>query len=676
MSRFFIALFVLGLAACSSSPTKEDSAKAVEQSAEAAPRPGTQAWSHGALKLPKGSPVVLAGKLDRLGQGASDLKSWLVSDPAMYGEDGEQIVAELEVYWSYFTTFFGGEPGDVRSWKRRGVDPDRTSYFGLFPLDEAGDAVLTDADSVVRETFGAAPNASLSEHLGEYQQLGPKAIPTGFNGALQRAVEGHSPLTGARFVVSVTEKMAFESFFLGILDALEFREAQLPEGTAGRVFTDNGDYPAVRITQDGQHAIIDVVISPINVSTAASESDEGGEAVAAVLRAAESFPPGRPAAPAPLDDPALSLSFDQLESSRLARIRGYQRTLLDARSLSADERDERVFEGVWQAERLADNWYRADSGFDGLIYSLDIAASETNRIAGLTMTFVGDKAREALPVSTPRVGLGVEERSFGVSLDFGPLFHEVWATWLGLDDPNDQLDLLAEGDSDPLVFGATMPRNLALIAANLATADDGGLSAPIAEFLTRELPKVARAEVAVTSPDLTGMASAPKFATLFVLHPGDENELRLTAQAARDFVIATTADMVGGQLDIEKLPDLEPGVGKVELDSIPVHHTEWIPGDEPRLLVMVGLSEDEAEAERAALAEGMPDQREEVVYFFARPPAFVELLSDENMQKVGPFNAPILAQRLGPVVGWIRPRTSDDAKAIQFRFELRRPPKL
>jgi hypothetical protein len=487
-------------------------------------------------------------------------------------------------------------------------------------------------------------------------------------------------------VVPVSEASSFRTFFMGVIDALEFREArnpaaatgpQAPTREAARVFTDGGDFPAVRLSIDGSHAIIDVVVAPVDVSTMSSEESPTDAVVQAVERAAQTFAPGRPAAPAPLDDPALSLSFHQPDVARLSRVRGIQRTLTTARSLSADDRDAAVFGALTRSERLAENWHGPESGFEGLIYGLDIGAEGTNQLAGVTMTMVSGPDRAELPVNTPPIGLGVESRSFGVSLDFDPLFDESWQSWLGVENPRERLSLIADGDTDPLVLALTIPRNLALIAANMGGGDAGDIAPALEEFLASELPNVARAEMAVLSPDLSGLSSAPRYAALFVMDDQSKaSEVEVTAQAARDFVVVTTGQLTGKDVDVNALPPLSEGWSKVDVPDLVPHHVEWLPGDAPRLLVVVGLDDESAEAERARLTEEDPDDRDEVVYFFARPAAFVELVSGDNMDQLEPIDAPILAQRLGPIVAWVKPRRTEDASAIHFRFELRRPPRL
>lgn len=691
MKRFLTSMIFLlatALAACSSAPQKADE-EPTEGVQKARAFPGTAAWQHGALKLPEASPVVVKGRLDRLALGAGNLKEWLTADAAMFGERGEELVAQLDVWWGFAVGFFGGEPTDPSVWKRRGIDPERAFYAGFYPLGAEGEKFLASADQALRDSLGARKGETTLERMNETASLGPAAIPTGLNGELQRAVEKYAPLTGMRVVIPVAEASAFDSSFLSLIDALSMRqEANAPglttdaaEGSRVRVFTMAGDFPVVRLEIDPKHAIIDVVGAPADVSTAASRGGANGEqAVAALLRARYSFPSGRPSAPAPLDDPALSVSFHQPTVAALARLRGYQRTLVNSLRVSATERDSAVLDGVLRSEKLASNWHDEALGFRGLVYSLSLHSSESNRVGSLAMSFVGSTDKPKLSVAKPRAGLGVEERSVGVSLDFDPLFADEWRSWLELNDPTERLDLFGDARVDPLVYLTTMPRNLALIAANLAKGDSSGVAPAFSELLSSELPNVARAEVAAAAPDLTNLATAPRFISLFMLkEDASADDVFITASAARDFVIATTAGLVDVDVDLTTLPELTEGWNAIEIDGIPVHHVEWLPGDEPRLLVAAGLDEAESRFEASKLTETLPDVRDEVVFFHALPSAFVELLSSEEsglLKPIAGLDPPILAQRLGPVRGWVKPRDGEDARAIHFVFELQRPPKL
>lgn len=684
-------IFVVALAAllisCGGSGEKPSPGLA-EQEAASAMLPGTAAWNHGALKLPEGTPAVLQGRLDRLGEGAVRLKNWLIADPAMFGEDGESLVRDIEVYWAFALGYFGGEIDDPMVWRKRGIDPERAFYAGVYPVGPQGMEFLKAADDSIRTTLGAEGSESTLERLLSVEELGEAATPTGFNGELQRSVQGFAPLLGIRFVVPVAEPTSFGRTFLGLMDGLELRQehdaagAQVDSeaGSTVRIFSNDGDFPVIRLEVDAQHAVVDLVTAPVDVSTAARRDSDGQQAMAAMLRARHSFPSGRPAAPAPLDDPALTVSFHQPEMARLSRLRRYRRSIASALKISASERDAAVLEGLIRAERLASNWWDEELGFSGLTYTLHLRPAASNRIASVEMTFTDSLEKPELVVRRPAAGLGVENRSVGASFDFAPLFAEPWQAWLGVEDPLGRMELWGIADGDPLDFFLTMPRNVALAAANVT---EGGVevAAPgLGELLATELPNILRAEVAATSPDLSSLATEPHLVTLFLIdgEAGPE-KVEVTARAARDFVITSTASLVDVDIETSKLPELTSGWSVIELDGLPTHRVSWTPGSAPQLLVTVGLEESESEAELEAVVDGSADERDEVVFLHVRPSALVELISADEagaIEPIGPINPPMLAQRLGPLLGWVKPRQGQDSRSIQFVFELQRPPKL
>ncbi|MFB6263845.1 MAG: hypothetical protein ABEL76_09520, partial [Bradymonadaceae bacterium] len=398
-----------------------------------------------------------------------------------------------------------------------------------------------------------------------------------------------------------------------------------------------------------------------------------------------------PDAPRPVGKPALAATMDQKATSAYARLQGYRRVLAETRRAAADERDEKLISGLADAVRLGRNWELASDRLTGLSYTFSASADE-RALFELTMRLFGP-AREQLPA--PRgapIGVGVSDRSFGLSLGLAPMFSDEWRGWLDIEQPDRVVEQLRASDFDPTLYGLAFPRTLALLSINVDRIVSDTLPGSF-EPLFGHRDRLRRFELATSGLGSDSFGGDPQFVALLALEPdtpSDEQRdvfralptgVRVLARAAED---APMLDALGGEADAgEKGADQAPPSDRWvvlrggEGEGPAVRYYAHPSAENPFAFVTYGLSEQRARDELDRARTGDRRARGDSV-FYARvePPTLLSVLGAFESKSLAPLDPGVLAQRIGPLVATIRPVATPDAQTIVYTFELQPPPEL
>jgi len=666
--------------ACSGPQEKADEQLAETDISQPEHMPGAGGWSGMALELPANSPVVVEARLNELVAGVRDLKDWVTAEPRMLGENGEEMIQRINLYWSIASSYLGADPADPQAWRAQGLDIERRLYVGVYAISEPTESYVASVKKSLREQLSVDDDAALLKALKERAQKG--TIPVGLNASVRRAVEDLEPDAGLRVLVPTTDASALLELLnnlatgAGYLQIPNARE-QLPLGIIGRAYVHaDGELPAFTARLGMDHVVLDLVWPPPAQGAPGSPDGPNQRAIEALRRAVEEIGPGRPAAPAPKGDPSLTLAFDQSGASTLVAARGFKRTMEFLDLVDTSKRDQILTLGMIDALANSRAWSTRARELSGLSYSLNTPGAETGGEAvSMDMVIYGSPLEKPLAVAPMKRSLELARRSGAAAVDLDPFFARSWMSWLRLDAPAETLDMLDASEADPLFHLLALPRNLALLVGNLAQHQPATFDASTAAVL-EILPHVRRFEFATVGAAAANFARRPTFVSLVTLRKGDSpSEKQAAASGALNFAHGLAL----GFRDVEGDEAIAGAVtpdATITLDSYgrPFMYHYMPGGDEPFILIGSGLEATDFEKELSDVLEGKA-RSVPVGYFRLEPVSIVALLAGEE-NAIEPIDPAILAQRLGTITASVDPEEGKDTQMLRFRLELSRPAEL
>lgn len=674
MKRTLHLLLIVALVGvgCSSKATKP----APVTTAKKAPLPaGTQTWSGGALLLPAGSPAVVEGRLAELLDAARRLKTWVVAEPAMLGEDGEETVRAIEMAWSGATAYLGVDPTDDQAWIDRGVDPTRPFFAGLYPISDDDRRFLTSVDSTVRTALGIAPGTPVGPTLRALEQTGD-ALPEGTNADILRAVSEQHPTGGLRLVIPMSSSTEFITTVSSFAEGLGFRRfppelaAEVEVSPMERAFwSPDAGVPAFAVRTEGSHALLDVLF-PRFVGGTLTETDpvEDLEAMYEDLGdALRAMKPGRPHAPRAYDQPAIAVSFDQRQMSDYVRLRGYRDSLDALRQSSAGKRDAALLASLRRTSAQAQAWDVAAGQLNGSTLAAHVGSRSSRRIGRFTMSLFGRPSLERLRTSGRLPSLGIGDRSASLGVTVSALRDERWRTWFAGDVAADLDSMDFEVDPVASIFPAVRAAVVAFGAVGepeIRSTLFGGF-----EELLQQVEEVERAEFVSLTPDISRQ-SHPGLLVAAVLNPDEP-------QQATTFLREIVVDRVARRYGVEGPSTLPPVVAgsteTIEMDGTTVRY-RLDSVDPPIALFGVDVDEQTLETELT----GMRSRSSSPVVVEGRlePISMLSWIRTDDPDLFEPVDPDILAQRLGPLTLQFAPRPGENAEAVTIDVTLESPPEL
>ncbi|WP_168210526.1 hypothetical protein [Persicimonas caeni] len=679
-----VALFAAP--ACTTGEPAEDK-QPVEQTQPV--RPGAQAWQEHALELPANSPVVFWTRSDRLLEAMAGLRDWLFAEPAMFGPNGAQMVAQAQSEWNVIVREFGMDPLEAPSWEKIGLDPSREIYVGVYPVAEgSGSEFVAAFEEAIRGEFEFPEENDLLDSLTTMTMLAQGDLPKGVHSAVAGDVAAQAPLHGFRVVVPIVERETFLESIDELMVGMEYAQfAVEAEGDeqSRRIFYDlDADWPGVMLRVDGELAIFDVVARQLSRRVSIGDAKEAAlEAIKARLTAAATkIDSGRPAAPRSPDTPALGVAADQDGAGDYAKLRGYRQALRFAEAAAVAQRDLIFLENVKQALRSARNWSLASGELTGVSYGL-FTGPETDGFFRLNVTLFGAGDEEGLAVSETPIGLGVDQRGLAMSLDMLPVTDKAWQSFIGVSDPETVLQGFAAADFDPSFFALSVPRSLAVLFANTEKMLEDYFVGSL-EPLFENRRAFRRLEVASAGIDMRGLRIQPRLVGLVLL---DEEAGEDERQKLADGLVGALGDVVSN-LDAPQESDANADKAKpdkvvkgelVELEaagvSAPVMYYFGETGGTPFMFFSYGLAKEASQAELDAVSKR--EEREPHTFLVrAEPVALFSLMTVFDPTLFEPLDVSILTQRLGALVFAVEPEVVDGVQTIRYDFELQRPPSL
>ncbi|MFB6263846.1 MAG: hypothetical protein ABEL76_09525, partial [Bradymonadaceae bacterium] len=199
----FVAAVGFLAAGCATGSGAESGDEKVAE--EAPPRPGTDRWSGAALHLPEGAPIAVEMRPDDLLASAQGLRRWIAAEPQMFGERGDQIVAQMRAFWGMMEQRMGTDPFSPRAARKLGIDASRPVYVGLYPASAGGSGqFVTAVERTLRERLEVGEDGDLLEALLAVER-GERSAPRGLHRDVLNAVESLQPWTGMRVLVPTKE---------------------------------------------------------------------------------------------------------------------------------------------------------------------------------------------------------------------------------------------------------------------------------------------------------------------------------------------------------------------------------------------------------------------------------------------------------------------------------------
>ncbi len=671
-----LAVFALG---CSSAPAKPE----VDKTADPPP-PGAELWRGDALKLPKDSPIVIEVHPREVLASLLRLKTWLVAEPAMFGEDGPAMVERINLGWSFVQAYLGADPSKSSAWSHHGLDVTRPVLVGAYSVSEDSDAFVESVEKSLAESLGLPPvekstpesRVALVDALRNTRTA--QIVPEGLHANVVRAVSSRTPVTGARVLIPSTDPATLLAFIdalsvnLGYKPFTSQEAERLKLGPLGKAYPGTPDgLPAFSVRVGEGIVIMDLVIAAVAVDAlrGADMNKMRPQMLQELQQAIETIEAGPPSAPKAPGDPAASIGFNHDGASHIVRVRGYRQTLEMAKTMGADKRDVVAIQGFMQALVNARAWDLRSDDSPALSYGLMLPQEGNRNVASFEMAMFMSHDTPELKISEPKGGLSVPERGMGFSISFEPFTDPIWRKWLYVERPGDTLDILDAGGTDVLADLAT-PRNLALILGNLAKTGPESF-APEYAALIELLPLLGRVEFATIDADLKNFETEPRvmFAMEFAKGTGQVDH-----KTAMELLLGFTSGVVE-EVKSTKVPKLEVGPPnawtEVEPDTLNVR---YIYNDDFGF-VAVGLTREEAESEyegAQVTAAGSAD----AATFRLEPLAALSALTDMDTQNVDFVDPAILAQRMGAINGRVEPSKSGDSRYLSFTIELTKPPKF
>lgn len=688
MKRFvWLVFFVVLVGACSGARKKNDP----EPTAPGAPeiQSGAQQWTGGALLLPLETPVVVEARLDRLLDAVSRLKDWVLAEPAMLGEDGEETARAIELAWAGVATYLGTDPLTSQAWTSRGIDVSRPIFVGAYPVGETERQFVRAVDAQIRTELGAPPGAPVAKQL---QTLVATAgeLPEGANARILRAVEGRRPLGGLRIVVPVTTSIDFLATVASFAEGMGFQRfppeiaADLKITPLERAYWSETSVPAMAVRVEGSHAVVDVLFPAFFGGALHNRApDEQVRAIYEDLKLVlADVPSGRPRAPRAPDDPAFAVTFDQPRTADLVRLRGYRQALQSLQTARADKRDALLLEGLVAASAEGDAWAVGAEDLTGLSYALRLGGPESRELGRVVMTLFGRTDLPALPPVPRHPSLGIQEHSAGLAVTFDPMYSEAWKTWFVGPTTRALSALEPEMIATPRI-GLPGFRVLALLFASVG--DRGALTELSRTFAegVAELYGVRHVEMVALTADVADFRQHPRLLLAAVFDPDDD--LAVRSQAVLNYTVAASIQAFGAPQPPEGGPPNEEiprspapaanATHAVVADGLPTLLYRLSEDSKtPFMLIGAGVTPEELEAEMEAMRTRQSEPH--VLSGRIEPVALLNWLRLDDADVLEPLDANILAQRLGPVVIQLAPQESRGTRTVTLEVSLGRPPKL
>ena len=671
-----VALLV-ALVGCSGARKKADP----EPNADAPDiQAGAQRWVGGALFLPRDTPVVIEGRLDRVLDAGARLKQWVLDEPAMLGEDGEETARAIELAWAGISTYIGADPLTPRAWTSRGVDVSRPVFVAAYPIGENERQFVRAVDAQLRAELGVPPGGSIGTALRTLVATAG-SLPEGANARVLRAVEGRRPLGGLRVVVPVTTPVDFLATVAGFAEGMGFEKfppelaADLKVTPLERAYWSDSSIPGLAVRIEGSHAIVDVLFPAFfgGVLTARDPEQHMREVYDDLRFVLDDVGAGRPRAPRAPDDPVVGVSFDQPRTADLVRLRGYREALQSLQTARAEKRDALLLASLLRSVAEADAWEVGSKDLTGLSYSVRTGSAESNEVARLVMTLFGRKDLPALGPATSHPSLGVHDHSASLAVTFDPMYSDAWKAWFVGETTT------ALGALDPALIatpriGLPGARVFALLFASIG--DRAALAELSQTFAAgvAELYGIRHLETVVLTSDVEDFRQHPRLVVAAVFDPRDDLVVR--TQAVLDYTLAVAIHAFDGPDEIPRTPAPSADTTHaVIVDGMPPLHYRLAGGPTaPYLLIGVGITSEELDAQLETMTTTQSEPH--VLLGRIEPVALLSWLRLDDADLFDPIDPNILAQRLGPVILQFAPDRAGTSNTVSLDLILEKPPKL
>lgn len=638
---------------------------------------GAEHWSDGALLLPENSPAVFVGRLDEVLDAAERAKSWLVAEPAMLGDDGEETARSIDALWSLAKGYLGVDPLSPRSWAEFGIDPTRPLHAGVYPITDDGTRFVASVEKTVREELEIQPGDPIGPSLRALTEISTE-LPQGTNARILRSVETAHPVGGVRVVVPLTSATKFLSTAQSFATGMGFQP--FPEEIAEenldepqRSFWSDSGIPALSIRVDGSHAVLDILYPTfVGGPRTGAPNTPDLEATWAELQAAlTTIPSGVPRAPAPVGEPSLALTFDQLAMATFVRLRGYRHSLEALQTTSTGKRDSVLLQGLLQTVSEAEVWEVAADELTGSAFAAYVGSSDGGRIGHLSMTMFAARGLDAPQLVEELPTLGIGERSAALGVTLSALQSRAWRSWFS-EGTAEEVNGLDFQLIEPAQLALPGARVVALIGSNLG--DEAGMQilAPALGDMLEEFGGIRRVEFVSLAPDLIDLRREPRLLAAFVLE--DDADATAMADAMRIALDALLSDWL--EVPPPLPPEQTPAADGDEPTAIPSARVEHRVLETSPRTILFGVGVDPAEFEAEVNALRTNTTSGDVLRGRLEPIALLSWLRVDDPKRFAPIDLEILAQRLGPVVVRYTTSSVGDTDAITLDLTLYRPPEL
>lgn len=617
--------------------------------------PGAQTWSSDAMRLPAGSPAVVALRPDRLEVALSDFLVW-ATDKDMYADKQAPGLGAL-----MFMTSLGMDTASSQ-WVRNGGDFARTAYVGLRPIDASGNAFVEAVEETLAAKLRVAPEQLMAA-------TGPGPAPVGLHAEILAQVSHLRPVWNARAILPANDAQKLTAWIdrvavgLGWKRAAPELAAPLGLGPFGRAYVrDDHDWPAVAVRLVDDVVVVDAAWVGLTLTPMGDEDHPTAQL--AWLKGAVSETGGRPKAPRPTQDVELLAGFDTGSMAQLVKLRGYQRAVAVAARADATTRDDLVLLELRDTLMTARAWSMRSQELPGVAYSLALGDEGSANVFELEMALTTAEFVPPLATAAAPVGIDVGERGLAGSFSLVPFQDKAWKQAFTLSNPAEALDLMDAGEADPFLFGLAAPRMATLVVGSLIGAGPNALN-PISE-LAHVQKHLARVEFAwMGGPE----NMAAKMVLLGVMHDH--------VDAGAKMVTATQLTAFGARIAGWHRPPMAVEFGSTPTalgDDARMGYGVWGGAQPEHVVVGLGLEHDAFEAQRVELA-GQPSTSD-AIWFRAEPTTYLPLVGSYGWTGMYLFDTAVLAQRLGAVELRMAPDKDAGTQWLRWRIEWKRPPRL
>jgi len=697
-----VALFgavaaILVSCATGAAPDRESEA----DSRQSPPPPATDRWKEGALELPSRSPVVGVARLGALLENLRRLRAWIVEEPAMFGEEGDQFVRRFRSAWNRLSRAVGFDPLSAETPRRVGLDGDRPAYLGLYPASGAGVEFVEGIERAVRRSAQIDEGRPVGPELRAMRD-GDRSIPPKLFSSVRDSVDSR-PAAGLRLVLPIEDSSEFGDRFRAAARTLGYRE--IPDDEIARIgaastggegtdpgmdgfFRESGPWPELLLRPGDDWLRIDVAFRSSPAVSRADERDPAARARSALELLLESSTSGRPSAPRAAERPLFSVSADQSGTGAFIRMQAYRRALRNASRTAVERRNEVLVESLARAATVGEDWNRASDVITGSSYSLYGTGSETTAdpLIRLTSTLFGPSPSTTPNIDSVDVGLGVDDRGFGISLDFDPFFDSAWHEWLGVDGAAQLAESSEIADRHPVPYLLSLPRNLAFVVSSIDSVVRDALPESLAEAYAHR-HHLQRIELATAGSNAGALGNDPQIVGLLTFdREADRQEIDAILEALPPLLRAAfeVADERSPGENSDESPDTSVSSGELESFDLPEGHPAspfyyFARADVGGAFIFFGHGIDRAaaSAEVDAIVRGDREPVNDRALFVRLEPATaVASLSAFDTDALDPLQPGILAQRLGAFVLSVAPERSESIQRLRYQLELRRPPDL